>query len=140
LALCLPAAACGNSTTAPSTNAVEHLVRVEPTNRFSFGPGTSVPAGTTFYFHFITLGSGERGLVLSLCGPGCATASTVQRWEPSTYKAGDTISRRVDGPGEYYAWIATDTAASIVSDNPVGSRLRMGFATGSVLEGWYVLP
>jgi hypothetical protein len=145
LALALGAGAAGcpnNQGGTPPMVAVAQPVRVEPVRRLTFGPDHEVPPGTVFHIRIVAKAPGTT-LMLNRCGVPCSTTTMVAFWFAHGYAAGDMLSRRVENGGTYYLWIRDDKrneASAIVSDETAGSRLRMTFDSGAILEAWYEPP
>ena len=117
-------------------------LEVKLPNRKTFGPQKITPAGTVF--HLKILSKGEHDAIrLHRCGEPCNTASTVNIWEPKSYKSGDQLSWRVDQDGMYYIWIEDQAKKKSVvasSDELSGAKLRIVFASGAIIEAWYTTP
>ena len=147
--LCCALSGCGGeSATSPSPPTPSpppspiYPVRVEPTNRLSFGPADATPAGTSFYVS-IVVKSDATAFRLHRCGEPCNTATTVKVWAPETYTAGENLVWRVDLAGEYYMWaqdVRTSGAIRAASDEARGSKLRIVFDSGAVIDSWYTTP
>jgi hypothetical protein len=117
-------------------------MRVEPTNRLTFGPAGSVRSGTVFYVYVIKRAP-DTTVNLNRCGVPCNTAELVKAWGSAQYAAGDELSWRIDVAGDHYLWALDhrrDDASVIVSDEIVGNRLRITFDSGALFEAWYVTP
>lgn len=134
----------GESNVAPTavSQPVNLPVRVEPTNRNTFGPGRVTPAGTVYYIRVVTK-SDSTAFRFHLCGEPCNTAQTVKVWSPTTYAAGDELSEPAPVEGEYYLWaqdVVADGVDRAVSDTLRGDRLRITFESGAIIDSWYVIP
>jgi hypothetical protein len=119
-----------------------HPVRVEPESRLTFGPAVEVPPGTAFHVQVVSAAPNTT-LSLNRCGVPCNTRTLVAFWFSHGYAAGDVLSRSVEHGGTYYLWIRdhrTNEASAVLSDEVVGTRRRMTFDSGAVLEAWYVTP
>ena len=137
-----PTAPTSVVTPSPASTPDPTLMRVEPTNRQTFGPAGSVPAGTVFHLSIVAR-SAATALRLHRCAEPCSSAFTIQVWSPSTIAVGDELTWRVDVGARYYVWgedTSTGNSVTIVTDEARGNKLRVTFATGVVLEAWYVTP
>ncbi len=120
-------------------------MRVEPTNRYTFGPGRVTPAGTVFYVTVVTKAN-NIAFRLHRCDEPCTTAATVKVWQPQAYAAGDELSERVELEGKYYLWAqdvmknGEDAVDRAMSDDFRGYKLRIFFDSGAVINTWYVVP
>ena len=141
---------CGNEsasspsppTPSPPTAPPAYPVMVEPTNRLTFGPGGIAPAGTTFHISVVTK-SDTTAFNLNRCGEPCTTAVTITIWQPEVYRVGDDLSWRAVSEGWYYMWaedLRTNAPATAVSDQIRGSKLRITFDSGAVIDAWYTVP
>jgi hypothetical protein len=142
LALALGAAGWPNNQSGtPPMVAVAQPVRVEPVRRLTFGPDHEVPPGTVFHIRIVAKAPGTT-LMLNRCGVPCSTTIMVAFWFAHGYAAGDMLSRRVENGGTYYLFRDNkrNEASAIVSDETAGSRLRMTFDSGAILEAWYEPP
>ncbi len=147
--LCSALCGCGGksaispSPTSPSPPASSiYPVRVEPTNRLSFGPADATPAGTSFYVS-IVVKSDATAFRLHRCGEPCDTATTVKAWAPETYTAGENLVWRVELAGKYYLWtqdVRTSSAIRAASDEVRGGKLRVVFDSDAVIDSWYTTP
>jgi hypothetical protein len=125
-----------------STQGDPHRVHVEPTRRLTFGPAVEVPPGTAFHI-LVVSAAPHATILLNRCGVPCNTTTLVAFWFSHGYAAGDVLTRSVDYGGTYYLWIRdhrTNEASAVLSDEVAGTRLRMTFDSGAVLEAWYVTP
>jgi hypothetical protein len=136
-----PSPATPSPSVAPPASTT-HPARVEPTNRLTFGPNGFTPAGTVFYISVVTKSDTTR-FRLELCGVPCNTASDVKIWQPENYAAGEELSWRVEVGGQYYQWgqnVSTNRSETAVSDELRGTKLRITFDSGSVIDAWYTTP
>jgi hypothetical protein len=147
--LCSALCGCGGeSATSPSPTTPSppaspiYPVRVEPTNRLTFGPADATPAGTSFHIS-IVVKSDATAFRLHRCGEPCNTATTVDVRAPETYTVGENVVWRVDVAGRYYMWaqdVRTSSSIRAASDEVRASKLRMVFDSGAVIDSWYTIP
>ena len=128
--------------TPPEARGERPSLRVTPGKRKTFGPTKPTTAGTVFYIKVLKKGENDA-IRLHRCGSPCDTAVNVKTWEAADYKAGDRLYWRADRDGEYYFWDRegkTGSASYASADEMVGEKLRISFASGTVLEVWYAAP
>jgi hypothetical protein len=117
-------------------------MRVEPNARNTFGPGVSIPSGTTLYLQIVT--KVETGSFrLHVCGTPCYTARTVEVWEPASFRSGDVLTHLVTEAGEYYLWHkerSSGNPSPATADKRRQNGRRITFKSGAVVDAWYVPP
>jgi hypothetical protein len=67
----------------------------------------------------------------------------VRRWESGSFQAGDTLSRQLVDAGQYYLWLRNEQGGEAfpsTSDSQQPGSLRITFANGAVIDGWYTVP
>ena len=117
------------------------LLYVEASRQRTFGPQKPTPAGTTFYVKVLSRVAQDT-LRLHRCDVPCKTATPVKVWPATQYSVGDELSWRADQEGTYYFWNqnARDGRSREASFHEfVGTRVRITFDSGTVIEAWYVL-
>ncbi len=63
--------------------------------------------------------------------------------QPESYDVGDELRWPADKPGKYYPWnqdLRTEEASQALTWEIKGNALRLTFASGAVVEAWYVTP
>ena len=143
------AIACGSEGPASPTQPTPISTRtfpmqVEPSlrNTFGPGPGVTVPAGTTVFLRLVATGT-PSPILLHRCGVPCDTATLVRRWEPGSFQTGDILSHQLLDEGRYYLWLRNDQGGQAfpsTSDSQQPGALRITFASGAVIDGWYTVP
>jgi hypothetical protein len=127
------------TTVAPTTTRDPNLIRVEPKNRATFGPETSVPAGSVFHVAVVAQ-SDTTALHLHRCDVPCSSAFVIKVWSTTEAAVGVELMMRVDLAAVYYLW-GEDTKGSgavrIVGDERSTNKLRVTFASGLVVDAWY---
>jgi hypothetical protein len=117
-------------------------MRVEPNVRNTFGPGRSIPSGTTLYLEIMKTAD-TSGFRLHLCGTPCNTATTVKIWEPGSFRSGDVLTHQVTQAGEYYLWhqeTRSGNPSPATADERRQNAQRITFKSGAVVHVWYITP